>query len=114
MAVTGHQTFVVRTLKGQPLIEKIVFDQNLWQDVVSKLVIFFFKGYVQRVLLGLRPLRFCSVCEKPCLEPDEFESGDNKERVPCDSCQIWCHCICVGKSFHDEDTFISASCNEIA
>ena len=115
MALTGHQTtyFVVWTLKGQPLIEKIAFDQHLWQDVVSKLVIFF-KGYVQRVLLGLRPLCFCSVCEKPCLEPDEFESGDNKESVQCDFCQIWCHCICVGKSFSDEDTFICASCNKIA
>ena len=115
MAVTGHHAtyFVVWTLKGQPLIEKIPFNQHLWQDIVSKIVIFF-KGYVQRVLLGLRPLCFCSACERPCLQPDEFESGDKKESVQCEVCQIWLHCICVGKDVTHEDAFICASCNEIA
>ncbi|XP_022792263.1 uncharacterized protein LOC111331423 [Stylophora pistillata] len=90
MALTGLQTtyFVVWTLKGQPLVEKIDFDINLWKDIIAKLVIFF-KGYVQRVLLGLRPLCFCLVCEKPCLEPEEFDCGNSEESIQCESCQIW-------------------------
>ena len=92
MAITGHHTtyFVVWTLKGQPLLVKIAFTQHLWPDILSKLVIFV-KCYVQRVLLGLRPLCFCSTYERPCLQQDEFESGDNKESVQCDVCQIWFH-----------------------
>jgi len=115
MALTGHQTtyFVVWTLKGQPLIEKIPFDLNLWQDVVSKLIIFF-KSYVQRVLLGLRPLCYCVVCEKECLEPDEFESGENEESVQCDCCQVWFHCTCVGIDISEENIFICNNCNDIA
>ena len=115
MAVTGHHTsyFVVWTLKGQPLIVKIAFNQHLWQDILSKLVIFF-KGYVQRVLLGLRPLCFCSTCERPCLQQDEFDSGDNKESVQCDVCQIWFHYICAAKNRTAEDAFICAICSDIA
>lgn len=99
--------------QGQPLVEKIDFDINLWKDIIAKLVIFF-KGYVQRVLLGLRPLCFCFVCEKPCLEPEEFDSGNSEESIQCESCQMWLHCLCVARDVNEDSTFICVSFNEIA
>eukprot|EP00794_Sanderia_malayensis_P001118 gene1118-469_t len=115
MALTGLETtyFVVWTMKGQPLVEKIAFDLNFWQDILSKLVIFF-KSYVQKVLLGLRPLCYCLICEKPCLEPEEFDRGDNDESVQCDCCQTWFHCVCVGRDVNEDNTFMCLTCNDIA
>ena len=74
MGVTGcsRAFFVVWTQKGQPHIEVIEFDAALWQDVVSKLTIFF-KTYLQRALLRTRYVLCCVLCGRPCLEPEEFD-----------------------------------------
>lgn len=53
MAITGlNQTFFVTwTAGGPPLIEKINFNKNFWEKVLSNLIVFF-KSFMQSYLLG--------------------------------------------------------------
>lgn len=57
MAMSGLERlfFVVWTGKGDPFVELIPFEAWFWQQVLPNLVIFF-KTYLQRVILGFRPL----------------------------------------------------------
>ena len=65
--------FVVWTTKGKPHIEVVMFDNVFWQDMLSKLIVFF-KTYMQRVLLNCRPVCYCLCYGKSCLEPEEFDN----------------------------------------
>ena len=60
MALVGcsHGYFVVWTTKGLPFIEKVMFDYDFWKTIIEDLV-FFFKGYVVKVLLGIESLTYC-------------------------------------------------------
>ena len=88
--------FVVWTIKGARLIEVINFEAQRWKTVLPNLIyLFFFKTYVQRVLLGLRDLYYCPACDKVCLELDDFEE-DNENSLQCESCSHWYHWGCVG------------------
>lgn len=112
MALTGcpKTFFVVWTPLSGAHIEIIEFDLKLWQDIIPNLTIFF-KTYVARVLLGTRPIYYCAVCEKPCLEPDEIEC-DDENSVQCECCMLWFHWAC--SNFEQESTFICRFCNEQA
>lgn len=55
------------------------FDQTLWSNVEQNLAIFFI-GYIVKALLGLRPLVYCTFCEKVIL--NEKEIGNDTSIVP--------------------------------
>lgn len=113
MGISGyHKTyFCVWTSKGDLFLEVIQFDIALWNDIVAKLIVFF-KSYLQRVMLHVRPLAFCLTCEKVCLEPDEFDECEHNS-INCECCDMWYHWNCVG---YDgcEATFVCESCKLLA
>ena len=57
MAMSGMErlSFVVLTGKGDSFVELTHFEAEFWQQVLPNLVIFF-KTYLQRLILGFRPL----------------------------------------------------------
>ena len=75
--------FVVWTGKGDPFVELVHFEAEFWQQVLPNLVIFF-KTYLQRVILGFRPLCCCPLCDSLCLEPEEFDNC-NENSLQCES-----------------------------
>ena len=113
MGVSGylHTYFCVWTLKGELFTEIIQFDAALWNDVISKLIVFF-KSYLQRVMLRLRPIEFCLVCENVCLEPDEFDD-EEENSINYDTCGNWYHRISVGYDGR-ETIFVCESCKIFA
>jgi hypothetical protein len=77
------------------VVEEVLFSKDHWEEVQRNIIIFF-KTYVVKVLLGIRPLEFCPCCDKPCLEPDEImENDDRVNSISCDSCSMWYHWSCV-------------------
>ena len=78
--------FVVWTQVGDPLVEEVQRDEVFYQTVEQNLV-FFYKGYVVKVLLGLVGIFYCPKCECLCLEPDEIEK-DGENSVCCDQCAV--------------------------
>ena len=59
MALVGclHGYFVVWTSNGPPFIQKM-FDPNFRKTVMENLV-FFFKGYLVKVLLNIETITYC-------------------------------------------------------
>ena len=112
MALVGcsHGYFVVWTTKGPPFIQKVMFDCDFWKTILEDLV-FFFKGYVVKVLLGIESVTYCSKCRKLCLEPGEFEDSDENS-VQCDICEQWHHWGCENfDEENDVDSWVCSSCN---
>lgn len=105
--------FVVWTGKGDPFVELIHFEAEFWQRVLPNIVIFF-KTYLQRVILGFRPLCYCPLCDNLCLEPKELDKS-NDNSLQCESCSLWYHWGCLNI---DEKScprsFICSSCNHLA
>lgn len=63
--------FTVWTPVGSPLVNLVEFDEFHWDEVYRNLILFF-KLYVAKVLLGIRELHFCPLCEKRILESNEI------------------------------------------
>nr|XP_047128367.1 uncharacterized protein LOC124809022 [Hydra vulgaris] len=95
MAITGYKStyFVVYT-KKDVLVNKITFDEEHWQKVLPSLILFF-KTYVQRYLLGFMQLYTCPLCDKPCLNENEFKNKEDNS-IDCDICGLWFHWDCCG------------------
>ena len=100
--------FVVWTTVGPPFVEIIKFDEAHWQDVLRNLVVFY-KSYMCKVLLGIRPICFCPNCDKPCLEPNEIDE-DNENSICYDSCGMWYHWSCVNVQ-SEEIKFVCFTCS---
>ena len=96
MAITGHnQTyFVVYTTKGPPFIELITFDKAYWEKVLPSLIVFF-KTYIQKYILCITEIFSCPMCDKPCLNENEFDSMEENS-IQCDTCSTWFHWGCCG------------------
>jgi len=92
--------FVVWTPVGS-LIELIMFDELHWDEVYRNLILFF-KLYLAKVLLGIRELHFCPVCEKRILEPKEFSArqASKENSISCSDCHHWYHWPCMGVTGH--------------
>ena len=103
---------VVWTTKGKPHIEVIMFDSVFWQDMLSRLIVFF-KTYMQRVLLNCRPICYCLCCGKPCLEPEEFDN-EEENSIQCEACLLWCHWGCTGSVVTPDSGFLCQSCSLLA
>ena len=58
-----------------PFIQKVMFDYDFWKTILEDLV-FFFKGYVVKVLFSIESFTYCPNCRKLCLEPGQFEDSD--------------------------------------
>ena len=110
MALAGctHGYFVVWTTTGAPFIQKIMFNEEFWKTVRENLV-FFFKGYVVKLLLGIQSLTFCPQCQKFCLEPGEFVDP-SENSVMCDMCDRWYHWGCENYHEGTDDNWICSSC----
>ena len=67
----------------------MLLDYDFWKTILEDLV-FFFKGYIVKALLGIESLTYCPKCRKLCLEPGEFEDSDENS-VQCDICEQWHH-----------------------
>ena len=114
MALSGLERLffvVVWTGKGDPFVE--LFETEFWQQVLPNLVIFF-KTYLQRVILGFRPLCYCPLCDCRCLEPEEFDNC-NENDLQCESCSLWYHwgCLRIDEKSCPQ-SFICSSCNHLA
>lgn len=85
--------FVVLTTEGKPHIEVIMFDSVFWQDMLSKLIVFF-KTYMQRVLIA----GLFAICA-----------------VECEACLVlWCHWGCTGSAVTPDSGFVCQSCSQLA
>ena len=115
MAMSGLERlfFVVWTGKGDPFVELVHFEAEFWQQILPNLVIFF-KTYLQRVILGFRPLCYCPLCDSLCLEPEEFDNC-NENSLQCESCFLWYHwgCLKIDEKSCPQ-SFICSSCNHLA
>lgn len=104
--------FVVWTQVGDPLVEEVQRDEVFYQTVEQDLV-FFYKGYVVKVLLGLVGIFYCPKCECLCLEPDEIEK-DGENSVCCDQCALWYHWECEDLTIEPEELhWLCSSCKQL-
>ena len=104
--------FVVWTQFGDPLVEEVKENQIFYERVEQNLV-FFYKGYVVRVLLGLVGIFYCPACETLCLEPNEIESSD-KNSICCDQCELWYHWGCEGLASEPQQVhWLCSSCKQL-
>ena len=112
MAITGAEQcyFVAWTTKGKPIIEKIQFDQALWDKILPNLILFF-KSFVQNYLLGLNRIFICPICDKPCLMENEFELL-KKNNIEYSQCALWFHWECCDISCKIVDDFICLFCKD--
>ena len=95
MAITGlKSTYFVVFTKEDVHIEQILFDESHWLKVLESLIVFF-KMYIQCYLLGIVQIFTCHICDKPCLNKNEFES-DEENSIQCDICSAWFHWGCSG------------------
>ena len=111
MAITGitQSYFVVWTTQGPPFIEKIYFDKSLWDKVLSNLIVFF-KSFMQSCLLGINKIYTCPICDKPCLQENEFEM-EAENSIECSKCLMWFHWCCC--DVNTEEEFICSFCTDI-
>lgn len=111
MALVGCSKgyFVVWTTVGTSFIQEIIFDEDYWKTILEDLI-FFFKGYVVKVLLGIQSLSYCPRCEKLCLENGEFGELEQNS-ILCDICDIWHHWGCENLNQEpDNESWICSSC----
>ena len=95
MAITGHHnTYFVAFTSQDILIDCVKFDESYWQKILPNLIVFF-KTYIQKYLLGITQIFICPMCEKPCLNSNEFET-DEENSKQCDRCSVWIHWGCSG------------------
>ena len=95
IAITGLKfTYFVVYTKKSLHVEEIVFDNNHWLKVLESLIVFF-KIYIQQYLLGIIQIFMCPMCDKPCLNKNEFES-DEENSIRCNICNAWFHWGCSG------------------
>lgn len=96
MALTNstQSYFVVWTTKGV-IVERIMFDEKHWLNVLANLDIFY-KTYVVPAILLIKPITFCGNCDKELLEETEIKSNEEEEhmRILCDECSRWYHALC--------------------
>ena len=100
MAVTGSKFgYFVVWINNDLIFEKVQFDEAHWNKVEQNLSIFF-KAYVCPVLLQMKQLYFCGVCEEVLLNNNEIETKEEEKynSVQCDQCLLWFHIKCVGIS----------------
>lgn len=88
--------FVVWSPIGLPFIDVVDLDEGHWDEVYRNLLLFF-KLYLAKVLLGVRVLRFCPICEKRILETNEIPPKKSLQEngIQCCSCCHWYHWLCV-------------------
>ncbi len=103
-----HAFFVVWTPAGELFVEKIPFDKEHW-SLLERNAILFFNGYVARVLIKQRTVYFCRSCDKPVLEPKEFDN-DTENSIECSSCQLWYHWSCVNVKTNPKGDWICSIC----
>ena len=60
---------------------------RFFYQTVEQNLVFFYKGYVVKVFLGLVGIFYFPKCECLCLEPDEIEK-DGENSVCCDQCAL--------------------------
>ena len=88
--------FCVWTGKGPALIE-VIEAQSEWRLEVEQRLMFFFKGYVCKYLLGFKLFSYCPACSKVCLEEGEIKKNDDFSAC-CETCDLWFHWKCVAYS----------------
>ena len=85
-------------------------------DLLEKNLTIFFKGYICPVLLGLKEIVFCGVCDNVLLESHEISEKEeqNFNSVQCNSCQLWYHLKCENLSVTEAENlpekWLCASC----
>jgi hypothetical protein len=83
MAVTGmfKTYFVVWTTRGI-FVELIKYDLEFWTRLLHNLEIFF-KSYMVKVLLHIKSIFFCSLCDKVIFESEELTPESDENSVCC-------------------------------
>ena len=61
--------------QAAPFIEKITFDERHWAKVLQNLIVFF-KSYMQELLLGVREISTCLVCDKSCMGKSNLNAAE--------------------------------------
>jgi hypothetical protein len=94
MAVTGmfKTFFVVWTTRGI-IVELIKYDLEFLTRLLHNLKIFF-KSYMVKVLLHIRSIFFCSLCDNVIFESEELTPESDENGVCCDLCRGWSHFKC--------------------
>ena len=103
--------FVVWTRIGEPMIEKIKFNQSHWKKVLHNLCIFF-KSYVAKYLLGFEELHFCPLCDSLCLPAPEVDPKKKEQSVFCKVCEQHYHAKCIGLTTHELEDYICPGCED--
>ena len=78
-------------------------DKVHWNKVYTNLQIFF-QQYIAKTLLAIKPLVFCSSCEKFLLKEDEIAKDEAEEKsICCDQCNSWYHYKCQSITHLDQE-----------
>ncbi|CAH3115328.1 unnamed protein product, partial [Porites lobata] len=105
----NHGFFIVWTLGGQPLYERVELDLEFCLKVVNNITLFY-KSFVLPCLLGYRDIFECPKCDKVILESDEISDSANENSVCCDRCSTWWHLPCAELSVNSADALDSWIC----
>ena len=105
----NHGFFIVWTLGGPPLYERVELDMEFCLNVVNNITLFY-KSYVLPCLLGYRDIYQCPKCDKVILEEDEISDSANENSVCCDSCGTWWHLPCADLTMNAADALDSWVC----
>jgi len=79
-------------------------------DKVLANLIVFFKSTMQSYILGFTSIFICPICDKPCLQENEFEL-DDENSIECAKCLIWYHWKCCNIASKQDD-FMCAFCED--
>ena len=96
------------TRVGDPFIELIHFDQDHWDKIRNSLMVFF-KSFVLDILLGLKTLFVCPICDKSGIDHLDY---DNERCISCSKCLVKYHYKCSNYENEDDD-FLCAFCSDI-
>ena len=111
MTITGHHnTYVVVFTSQDVLLDCVRFDESYWQKILPNLIVFF-KTYIEKYLLGITQIFIRPMCEKPCLNSNEFET-DEENSIQCERCSVWIHWGCSGitKEIDASEDFVCLLC----
>ena len=83
-------------------------NKDHWDKIRNSLMVFF-KSFVQDVLLGLKTLFVCPICNKSGIDHVDY---DNERSLSCSRCSLKYHHKCSENETENED-FVCAFCSDI-
>ena len=68
---------------------------------------------MQSCLFGINKIYTCPICDKPCLQENEFEMEKAENSIECSKCLMWFHWCCCDVNTDTEEEFICSFCTDV-